>query len=85
MSYDFYGNELAAAKEAALRGYDLSSNQYYTVMKFCRETSSWDEKGRIARGILYMLKRNGWRQLRYISNRNTNDEEYYAGQGYSLY
>ena len=43
------------------------------------------EKGKLARGILYHLKRNGWRQLRYVSNRNTNDEEYYANQGYTLY
>ena len=84
MGYDFYSNELASAKEAAIRGYDFSSNQYYAVMKICRETSSWDERGKIARGILYTLKQNGWRQLRYISGRNTSDEEYYASQGYRI-
>lgn len=85
MSYDYYSNELSSAKEAALRGYDISSNQYYTIMKICRETSAWDERGKLARGILYTLKQNGWRQLRYVSGRNISDEEYYAGQGYRLY
>ena len=85
MSYDFYSSELSKAKDSALHGYDLSSDQYYTVLKTCRETSAWDEKGKLARGILYHLKRNGWRQLRYVSNRNTSDEEYYANQGYTLY
>ena len=85
MSYDFYGTELSKAKEAALHGWDLSRDQYYTVMKICKETNSWDERGKTARGILYTLRRNNWKQLRYISNRNTSEEEYYANQGYTLY
>lgn len=85
MFFDYYNNELEKAKEYTLKGYDLNSDQYYAVMKACKETLSWDDKGRLARGILYTLKKNGWRQLKYIRDRNTADEEYYANQGYSLY
>ncbi len=85
MNYNYYTNELEKAQEYALRGYDFTKDMYYAVMKTCKETSSWDERGKYARSILYTLRRNGWSQLKYISYRNKTDEEYYANQGYSLY
>ena len=85
MYSDYYSSELSKAKDYAIHGYDISTNQYYAIMKVCKETSQYDELGKLARGILYTLKRNGWRQLRYVSSRNHTDEEHYASQGYSLY
>ena len=85
MSYDYYDEMLKKAKEYALHGYDFNYDMYNAVIKTCRETSAWDDKGKLARGILYHLKRENWRQLKYASYRNTGDEEYYASQGYSLY
>ena len=83
--FDYYGNELAKAKDYAIHGYDFNSDLYYVVMKTCSETSSWSQDGKLARDILYMLKNKGWKQLAYVRNRNYKDEEYYAGQGSYIY
>ena len=31
------------------------------------------------------LKKNGWRQINFISGRDTRKEEQYASEGYSFY
>ena len=85
MGYDYFGAELAKAKEYALRGWDFNKDQYYVVMKTCNDYGTASEQGMLARNILYTLKQNDWRSLQYVSDRNRNDEEYYAKQGYRLY
>ena len=78
-------SELLKAKDYALSGYDIGNDMYYYILRACRETSDYDELGVIARGILYTLKKNDWRQLRYVSCRSYDDEEYYASKGYYLF
>lgn len=83
----YNSNALYEAKDYTLRGYDLTNDQYEAIMECCKYCSSWDDNGKLARDILYTLRDNGWRQLRYVTPyyRKTNDEEYYASQGYRIY
>ena len=79
--HEIIKEQLETLKSLAVNGKDLSFDQYHAILTTCRETAAWDETGKLARVILYILSRNGWKQLKYVSNRNYIDEEYYADQG----
>lgn len=51
-----YTNDLMKIKDYATHGWDISADQYCTVLEACRYHSAWDETGKLARDIMYVLR-----------------------------